>query len=120
MAPSSTQTSLTDIVREMPESARLVEHVVIRHGLDRVELFRVSVSGPALRDTLVYRWRLRDLGSGNEEPVSFVLDDHPTWWPSTWSSTTRRYGSFDADEERYWSVWEQPETGELFVEVGTW
>jgi hypothetical protein len=117
---SLTQPSYIGIVGELPMSARLVEHETVRHGFDYSHLFEFSCSDQALRDTLVRRWTLQDLTGADEDPVSFVINDHPSWWPSSLSSAIRKYGRSDESSEEYWSVWQESETGPLYVEVGRW
>ncbi len=92
----------------------------MRHGFDEAHLFVFSVSDTALRDALVKKWNLRDLTGSVEDPVSFAGDDHPKWWPFNWPSATRKFGRYDEDQEEYWSIWEQPNTDRLYVQVGNW
>jgi hypothetical protein len=110
----------TRVVDELPISARLVRHEFIRHGVDFCDLFEFSCSDVTLRDTLVSKWRLRDLTGTRQDPVSFVENDHPVWWPSSTSVATHKFGRRDEDAESYISVWDYSETGQLFVELGVW
>lgn len=108
------------IVDELPISARLVRHELIRHGVDYCHVFEFYCSNAALREKLVSRWQLRDLTRGKEAPVSFVANDHPDWWAPDTPATTGKFGRRDDNSESYVSIWEQPETGRLYVEVGSW
>jgi len=108
------------VVDELPISARLVRHELIRHGVDCCHLFEFSCSDAALRDRLVTRWQLRDLTRSKEPPVSFVASAHPDWWTPDTPAATHKFGWRDDDSESYVSVWEQSETGRLYVEVGNW
>ena len=108
------------IVDELPISARLVRHKLIRHGVDYGHVFEFSCADAALRERLVSRWQLRDLTRSKETPVSFMASDHLDWWTPDVSPATRRFGRCDDDSESYMSVWEHPETGRLYVEVGRW
>lgn len=108
------------LVDSLPASASLVQHKVVRHGLDWCELFEFSCSDTALRDALVRKWKLRNLTKSTEEPVSFVQKDRPVWWPSNTGSATRKFGRSDEKAEQYLSVWEFSATGRLYVENGQW
>jgi hypothetical protein len=109
------------IVDGLPISARLVRHELIRHGFDDCHLFEFACSDTALREKLVSRWQLRDLTRGNAAPVSFMeFVDHPDWWTPYTRATPGKFGWHDDNTERYVSVWEQPERGRLYVEVGHW
>lgn len=108
------------IVDELPISARLVRHELIWHGFDYCHLFEFACSDAALREKLVSRWQLRDLTRGDEDPVSFMEYDHPDWWTPDMRATTGKFGWHNDKTERYLSVWEQPETGRLYVEYGRW
>ena len=108
------------IVGELPTSARLVRHQLVRHGLDYCHLFEFACSDTRLRDGLVRKWRLRDLSGSNEDPYSFVVHDSPSWWPSDLTSVSAKFGRVDETTEEYWSVWEETETGRVYVEVGRW
>lgn len=114
------QPPYAQIVDELPESASLVRHELIWHGLDHCHLFVFSCSDTALRDQLVSRWQLRDLTDSEDSPVSFADNAHPTWWTPDTPSATHKFGRHDDESEGYLSVWEQSETGRLYVEVGRW
>lgn len=108
------------IVDELPISTRLVRHELIRCGIDYCRLYEFSCSDTALRDKLVSKWRLRDLTGSNETPMSFMEYDHPDWWTPNVPAATHKFGRRDDDSESYLSLWEQSETGRLYVEVGRW
>jgi hypothetical protein len=109
-----------EIVDELPHSARLVRHELIRRGVDHCHVFEFSCSDATLREELVRRWQLRDFTKENEPPVSFMENHHPDWWAPDTPSTTGKFGRRDDNGESYLSIWEQPEAGRLYVEVGSW
>lgn len=115
-----TQSRHVPIIGELPSSARLVRHEFSRHGFDYVHLFKFACSDATLRDSLVIRWRLRDLTESDEAPTSFMENAHPDWWIPSTPPASHRFGRSDEDSERYWSVWEQSESGLLYIEVGRW
>jgi hypothetical protein len=114
------QPPYAQIVDRLPESAKLVRHELIRHGLDHCHVFEFSCSDTALRDQLVARWQLRDLTDSADGPVTFLESKHPNWWTPNTPAATHKFGRHDDESEGYLSVWEQSETGRLYVEVGRW
>ena len=109
-----------ELVDELPASARLDRYESVRHGSDHCHVFEFRCSDSTLLDTLVGRWRLRDLTDSGEEPVSFMEYEHPDWWTPNAPSAARRFGRSDDKSETYISVWEQRQTGRLYVETGRW
>lgn len=117
--------SPAEIIGPIPDSARLLKHQTIVYGFDKIHVFVFSTTDAQLRETLVDKWDLHDLTNHEENPVSwaenaYARNDYPKWWPSKWPPETRGYGRRCDEEERYWSVWESPERGRLYVEVGQW
>ncbi len=108
------------IVGELPSSARLINHELIRAGIDYSHVFEFSCSDTTLRDRLVNKWQLRDLTGSEEAPTSFVEIRRPSWGPSTVPPEERKFGREDQAREEYWSVWEDSQAGRLYVEVGRW
>jgi hypothetical protein len=114
------QPPYAQIVDHLPESATLVRHESIRHGLDRCHVFEFSCSDNELRDQLVAKWQLLDLNDSADGPVTFLENKHPNWWTPDTPPPTHRFGRHDDESESYLSVWEQSEQGRLYVEVGRW
>lgn len=109
-----------EIIDDLPFSASLLQHNVLRHGVDYCHILEFSCSDAALREKLVDKWNMREFTETDETPITFVTSAHPDWWTPDKPAAIHKFGWSDDNNERYVSVWEQPEKQRLYVEFGRW
>jgi hypothetical protein len=116
----SRQPPYADIVGELPMSAKLTRWEVKQYGMDFSKLFEFQCGDTALREMLVQNWHLSELTAGGDGPTSFVERDPPAWWRPHKPISARMFCRADNKTETYISIWEFPDTNQLFVEYGRW
>jgi hypothetical protein len=101
----------------LPATAHLEHHLGSHAGFDASYAFVFSVTDDALRDQLIAEWNLSPSGS----PTSFVELRPPEWWkPRSLHQADEKYERFDEQNELYWSVWVDHDSGKVYTEYGNW
>jgi hypothetical protein len=76
-----------------------------------------------LKQKLVNKWQLKFVPAypGRDHPISFaaISDSKPGWWPSKdILENLEGYSQVNESEERYYSLWYDPNSQRLYVERG--
>ena len=93
--------------------------------LDHSYISVFEAENDLLKNKMIKKWKLQSMQiyPGRNEPISFVAikNKKPEWWPTKdILEKLEGYSHVDESEERYHSLWYDPNSQRLYLEHGNW
>lgn len=111
---------VANLIGDLPGSASVTHHEVIKQGIDRVHFFEIEGNSDELLDILQKRFSMINASTEVNPPFSLADGRRPKWWPKIWSPEAIMLTATDFSNERYESLWCEPEGQFVYLEIGQW
>lgn len=111
---------VSNLIGDVPESASVTHHEVVTQGIDSVHFFEIKRDPTELLGILQKRFSMIDVGVEGKPPFSLAEGKRPKWWPKNWSPRAIMLTATDFSNERYESLWCEPEGQFVYLEIGQW
>lgn len=103
----------------------LLHKTALRAGFDSSYVKVFEAKNDLLKKKMIRKWNLQFVPAvkGRYQPESFAAigDDKPYWWPTKETlEKLEGYSRVDVQQERYNSLWYDPNPQRLYLEHGNW
>lgn len=104
---------------------RLIHSGSTQTGFDGCSMLVFEAENDLLKQKMIRKWKLKPMTAypDRSHPISFgaIGKDKPEWWPSSEVlDSLEGYGFIRDSDQRYRSLWYDPNNQRLYLERGNW